>query len=81
MKCYVYRSSRKADTYVYLPKKDEFEDIPDVLMKVFGTPEYALEFELTPDRTLAQEDPKEVLANIEERGFHLQMPAENEQPF
>lgn len=81
MKCYVYRSSRKLDTYVYLPKKDDFSDIPDVLMKVFGAPEYALEFDLTAERKLAQEDSKEVLANIEERGFHLQMPAENEEPF
>lgn len=80
MRCYVYRSSRKLDTYVYLPKKDDFEDIPDSLMRVFGEPEYALEFDLTPERKLAQEDAGEVLANIEERGFHLQMPAENEEP-
>lgn len=80
MRCYVYRSSRKQDTYVYLPKQDDFSDIPEVLMRVFGEPEYALEFDLTPDRKLAQEDPKEVLANIDERGFHLQMPAENEEP-
>lgn len=81
MKCYVYRSNRKQDTYVYLPKKDDFEEIPDVLMKVFGEPEYALEFDLTADRKLAQENAQEVLENIQERGFHLQMPAENEQPF
>lgn len=81
MKCYVYRSCRKQDTYIYLPEKDNFDEIPEVLMKVFGAAEYALEFDLTPDRKLAQEDAKEVLANIQERGFHLQMPAENEQPF
>lgn len=80
MLCYVYRSSRKADTYIYLPKKDEFDDIPEALMRVFGEPEFALEFELTPDRTLAQEDPGEVLENINERGFHLQMPPENDEP-
>ena len=80
MQCYVYRSSRKPDTYLYLPKKDEFEDIPEALMRVFGEPEFALEFELTPDRTLAQEDPVEVLKNLKDRGFHLQMPPENEEP-
>jgi uncharacterized protein YcgL (UPF0745 family) len=81
MQCYVYRSSRKADTYIYLPKKDEFDDIPEALMRVFGEPEFALEFQLTADRTLAQEDPAEVLENINERGFHLQMPPENDEPF
>lgn len=80
MQCYVYRSSRKPDTYIYLPKKDEFDDIPEALMRVFGEPEFALEFELTPERSLAQEDPAEVLQNLEDRGFHLQMPPENEEP-
>jgi uncharacterized protein YcgL (UPF0745 family) len=80
MQCYVYRSSRKPETYIYLPKKDEFDDIPEALMRVFGEPEFALEFELTPDRALAQEDPTEVLQNLEDRGFHLQMPPENEEP-
>jgi len=57
MQCYVYRSSRKPDTYIYLPEKDAFDDIPEALMRVFGEPEFALEFELTPDRSLAQENP------------------------
>jgi uncharacterized protein YcgL (UPF0745 family) len=47
---------------------------------VFGTPEFALEFELTPERRLAREDPRQVLANLHERGFHLQMPPQNERP-
>jgi len=80
MHCYVYRSSRKLDTYLYLPRKDDFEDIPVALMQVFGTPEFALEFELTPERTLAQENPEEVLNNLKDRGFHLQMPPENREP-
>ncbi|CAG0911368.1 unnamed protein product [Cyprideis torosa] len=78
---YFTHDNRKADTYVYLPEKDDFSEIPEVLMKVFGTPEFALEIFLTPDRKLAQENSAEVIANIAERGFHLQMPAENNQPF
>lgn len=80
MHCYVYRSSRKLDTYLYLPRKDDFEDIPETLMQVFGKPEFALEFELTPERSLAQADPAEVLENLKERGFHLQLPPENQDP-
>jgi uncharacterized protein YcgL (UPF0745 family) len=80
MQCYVYRSSRKPETYLYVSKKDEFEEIPEALMRVFGEPEFALEFELTRERPLAQEDPVEVLKNLEDRGFHLQMPPENEEP-
>jgi uncharacterized protein len=80
MHCFVYRSSRKLDTYLYLPRKDDFEDIPEPLMQVFGKPEFALEFELTPKRSLAQEDPEEVIKNLKDRGFHLQMPPENQDP-
>jgi uncharacterized protein len=80
MRVYVYRSSRRRDTYVYLARKDAFEMIPEPLMQVFGTPCLALEFDLTPGRTLAQEDPEAVRVSLRERGFHLQMPADNERP-
>jgi uncharacterized protein len=80
MRVYVYRSSRRMDTYVFLAEKDCFDVIPEPLMQVFGTPRLALEFDLTPGRALAQEDPEAVLASLQERGFHLQMPADNERP-
>jgi uncharacterized protein len=78
MRVYVYRSSRRFDTYVYLARRDNFEVLPDALRQVFGTPQFALEFDLTPERSLAREDPVAVMASLHERGFHLQMPAENE---
>lgn len=74
MRCYVYRSSRKADTYLYVAAKDDFSRVPEGLLGVFGTPQFALEFELTSERRLAQEDPVQVLENLQTRGFHLQMP-------
>ncbi|EHQ51862.1 hypothetical protein ECTPHS_04159 [Ectothiorhodospira sp. PHS-1] len=80
MPCYVYRSSRKQDTYLYLPAKDDFSSLPEALMRVFGAPVFALEFELTPERRLAREDAAQVMENLRSRGFHLQMPAENETP-
>ena len=80
MQCFVYRSSLKLDTYIYLAEKDDFSVVPEALLKVFGNPEFTLEFELTPGRTLAQEKPEEVIRSLEERGFHLQMPPANERP-
>lgn len=74
MRCYVYRATRRADTYVYLPEKDDFSELPEGVMLALGRLEFALEFELTPERTLAQEDPQRVLANLDEQGFHLQFP-------
>jgi len=71
--CFIYRSDRKADTYLYLLEKDRFESIPEALLQVFGIPEFSFEFELTAERSLAKEDAAEVYANLRQQGYHLQM--------
>ena len=71
--CYIYRSERKADTYLYVLEKDDFSCVPEALMKAFGQPEFSFEFKLSEDRKLAKEDTAEVIANLKQQGFHLQM--------
>ena len=73
MFCHIYRSNLKFDTYLYLTVKDDFSAVPDALLKVFGQPEFSFSFELTPARKLAKEDAEEVLANLRENGYHLQL--------
>ena len=73
MDVFVYRSNKKTGFYVYLPKKDDFTAIPSALGQALGKLEYSMEFDLTPTRTLASEDPQKVLDNIAELGFHLQI--------
>ena len=34
----VFRSGRKAETYLYMPATAEFEDLPASLRQQFGTP-------------------------------------------
>ncbi len=80
MQCYVYRSSKKLDTYLYVKEKDEFGEVPESLMSLFGRPEFALQFTLTADRSLAREDAVQVIDNISKNGFHLQMTQEYEGP-
>jgi uncharacterized protein YcgL (UPF0745 family) len=80
MQCFVYRSPRKRDTYLFLPSKDKFSQLPSGLMKVFGQPEFALEFELTPQRKLAAADAGQVIANLQAQGYYLQMATENDLP-
>ncbi len=81
MQCYIYRSPRKADAYLYLAQKDDFDAVPAELMRVFGPPEFCFDFELTSERRLAQEEAVEVLRNLETRGFHLQMATPSGEPF
>ncbi len=77
MMCFVYRSNKKADSYIYLNQKDDFEKIPEQLLQLFGTPEFALEFELAEDRKLALADAKQVIQSLSEQGYYLQMPPKN----
>ena len=74
MKCSVVRSSMKDFTYIYLLEGHDFDDLPVALKKVFGTPETVMNLELSPDRKLAYEDVTEVIQNLAEKGYHLQMP-------
>ena len=73
MLCHIYRSNRKIDTYLYLLEKDDFSQVPEALMQVFGPPEFSFSFDLTKDRQLAKEDSAEVLENLREQGYHLQL--------
>ena len=73
MFCHIYRSNLKADTYLYLLDKDDFSVIPEDLLRVFGPPEFSFSFDLTEERKLAKEDSGEVLANLENQGYHLQL--------
>jgi uncharacterized protein YcgL (UPF0745 family) len=73
MLCHIYRSSRKPDTYLYLVDKDDFSIIPADLLRVFGDPEFSFSFDLTQKRELAREDAAEVLENLADQGYHLQL--------
>jgi uncharacterized protein YcgL (UPF0745 family) len=74
MQAYVYKSQRKADTFVYLAARDDFESLPEPLRAQLGALAFVLEVALTPDRRLARGNAEEVRRNLAERGFHLQLP-------
>ena len=73
MFCHIYRSNLRIDTYLYLAEKDDFSNIPEGLLTVFGQPEFSFSFDLKQDRKLAREDTREVLKNLDEQGYHLQL--------
>ena len=74
MRCYVYRSTRKAGTYLYVANEDGCSILPETLSRLFGEPEKVMELELSPGHRLASEDAATVLRNLLHQGFHLQMP-------
>lgn len=78
MKCSVFRSSLKDYTYIYLRDGHKFEDLPISLIKIFGEPELVMALDLTPERKLAYEDVNQVMKGLQENGYHLQMPPQDD---
>lgn len=74
MQAYVYKSLRKAETFVYLRERDAFGLLPEVLRAQLGELRFVLDVALTPERTLAREDAAVVRRNLTDQGFHIQFP-------
>lgn len=74
--CYIYRCSAKQDMYIYLKDRDDFGVVPPEVLKNLGRTDFAMELELSADTRLAREDPTQVMENLQNRGFHLQMPSD-----
>jgi uncharacterized protein YcgL (UPF0745 family) len=80
MQAYVYKSRRRADTYVFLAARDDFSRVPDPLRGQLGELSFVLEVALTPERRLALSDPAVVRANLATHGFHVQFPPQGVDP-
>ena len=78
MKCTVYRSANQEFTYIYLKEGVSFDDVPDDLRDIFGEPCIVMPLELSPARKLAYEDVNTVIKNLDEKGYHLQMPPQED---
>lgn len=74
MLAHVYKSQKRADTYVFLAGRDDFSRLPELLRAQLGALSFVLEVELGPERKLARENAAEVMGNLAARGFHLQFP-------
>ena len=74
--CRVFRSSRKAETYLYLAQDRAFDDLPPELRRTFGEPVFVMQLKLSAERRLARVDVRSVLEQLETNGFFLQMPPE-----
>lgn len=74
MKCFIYKSLKKEDLFLYLDKKENFSVLPEPLLNNLGQLEFVMELEITPKRKLAREDAKKVLLSLQEKSFFIQMP-------
>lgn len=70
----IYRSTKKEGLYLYLNRGENFEALPDALRKAFGPPEKAMTIVLTADRKLAIAKAEDVIQQLNDPGYYLQMP-------
>ncbi len=74
MKCAIYKSHRRADTYLYVEAEVKLMRVPEALLNLLGRLELVMTLELTPGQTLARADPNEVCRQLTEQGYYLQLP-------
>ncbi|MHC1480890.1 YcgL domain-containing protein [Frateuria aurantia] len=74
MHCFVYASARKPETYVWLDAPERATALPEQLTELLGTLRLVLEVDLDSGRKLPREDAATVLQNLQQQGWHLQMP-------
>lgn len=77
MWCYIYRSSKKENCYLYLDKDIEKEDglaaVPKNIQAIFGKPIFVMKILLDPKRHFAACSAQEIEDRIKQDGFFLQM--------
>lgn len=74
MWCAVYKSRKRAETYLFVPGRDQFDQVPPALLSQFGSPEFVLVCNLAKRDKLGQANLDEVKRGLSEQGFYLQLP-------
>ncbi len=72
--CWIYKSIRKEEMYLYLSAEDAFDVLSDELLSGFGTPVFVLSMELTANRKLARVETGKVITALKKDGYFLQLP-------
>ncbi len=74
MICNIYRSSAKDEMYLYVSKTDLLKKVPEQLLGLFGKPVLVTTMLLTVEKKLSRVKVEDVIKNIAEKGYYLQMP-------
>ena len=76
---WVYKGTRRAETYLYVPEENDFQRVPKDLLDALGKLEPVMKLELDEQRQLARVDASEVIKNVLSAGYFLQLaPIESE---
>ncbi|MBL4899206.1 MAG: YcgL domain-containing protein [Colwellia sp.] len=74
MLCAIYKSAKKAQTYLFVKTRDDFSSVPEALMTMFGTPILVTLINLATKEKLAFANLDKVKTSLNEQGYYLQLP-------
>jgi len=77
--CCIYKSNRKTDYYLFVEQEDNFERVPESLLKMLRPLELVMSIDLDQREKLSQASPAEVKKLLVEQGYFLQLPAHHYQ--
>ena len=60
MLCAIYKSKKKPGSYLYIAKREDFSQVPEVLLSHFGKPELVMMFNLLGSKPLHNVDWKKL---------------------
>ena len=72
--CAIYKSKKRPDTYLYVPKKEDFSAVPEGLLARLGHPELVMLMALPTDKTFVNLDQEKLIEALNEPGYYLQLP-------
>jgi hypothetical protein len=74
LKVWIYKGSRRAETYLYVAEENNFKDVPAELLQAMGKLELVMELDIDEQRKLARVEAKTVIKSVQKMGYFLQMP-------
>jgi uncharacterized protein len=76
---WIYKGSRRAETYLYIPEENNFQRVPKDLLDALGTLQFVMQLEIDEQRRLARVDAKDIMKSVSLVGYFLQLaPIEHE---
>lgn len=75
-RCKIYRSGKRAETYLYLCAGKDLADLPEGLLNSFGEAHFVMELDLDTRLKLARVDVGRVIESLQQVGYFLQLPPE-----
>ncbi len=70
---WIYKGTRRAETYLYVPEENDFQRVPQDLLDALGTLELVMQLELDEGRRLARVDAREIMKGVSQVGYFLQL--------